>query len=132
MLSAADALEHKADFSARPYLTWQDLGYLYLQLNQPENAVKALDRAAAATPKALRAADHGFFEFKVAQGRAAAWSALGDVERATAYQEQAADLEPNVPQPWRRLAQMYQQQGRTADALRARQHATAVEKQNAQ
>lgn len=128
-LAAADAMEHEAQFSPRPYLTWNDLGYLYLQLNQPENAAKALDKAAATTPGALKAADNGFFEFKVAQGRAAAAEALGNLDRAITYQEQAANLEPNVPAPWRRLAKMYERAGRTEDANRARQHAAELEQQ---
>jgi tetratricopeptide (TPR) repeat protein len=129
LTDAADAMEHEALFSPRPYLTWQDLGYLYLQLHQPEDALKALNKATASTPAALRAADNGFFEFKVAQGQAAAWEALGNVEKATQYQEQAANLEPNVPAPWRRLAKMYEMSGRTQDAERARAHAAEAEKQ---
>ena len=128
-LAAADAMEHEAQFSTRPYLTWNDLGYLYLQLNQPENAAKAFAKAARSTPAALKAADNGFFEFKVAQGSSAAWDALGDSERAITYQEKAANLEPNVPAPWRRLAKMYEQAGRFDDANRARQHAAEAEKQ---
>jgi Tfp pilus assembly protein PilF len=128
-LAAADAMEHEAEFSPRPYLTWNDLGYLYLQLNQPEKAGSAFDKAAHSTPSALKAADNGFFEFKVAQGRAAAADALGNLDRAIVYQEEAANLEPNVPAPWRRLAKMYERAGRSEDANRARQHAAEVEKQ---
>ncbi len=132
LMDAADAMEHEAVFSPRPYLTWQDLGYLYLQLHQPEDALKALNKAAATTPSALRAADNGFFEFKVAQGQAAAWEALGNIEKATQYQEKAANLKPNVPAPWRRLAKMYEMSGRTQDAERARAHAAEAEKQQHQ
>ena len=127
--AAADAMEHEARLSPRPYLRWNDLGYLYLQLNQPENAATAFNKAAASTPSALKAADNGFFEFKVAQGRAAAAEALGNSDRAIAYQEEAASLEPNVSAPWRRLAKMYERAGRSEDATRARQHAADVEKQ---
>jgi tetratricopeptide (TPR) repeat protein len=119
-------MEHEAQFSPRPYLTLDDLGYLYLSLNQPENALRSFDGAARSTPGALRAADKGFFEFKVAQGQSAAWSALGNLEKATAYQEKAAQLQPNVPQPWRRLARLYEQTGRNADAARAREHAAEL------
>jgi len=126
MLAAADAMEHEAQFSPRPYLTLDDLGYLYLSLNQPEQALKAFDRAARTTPSALKAADNGFFEFKVAQGQSAAWEALGNLDKATAYQEKAANLQPNAPQPWRRLAQFYDETGRTADAAKARQRAAAL------
>ena len=123
MLAGTEAMEHEAQFSPRPYLTLDDLGYLYLSLNQPENALRAFDGAARSTPGALRAADNGFFEFKVAQGQSAAWNALGNLEKATAYQEEAAKLQPNVPQPWRRLAHLYELQGREADASRARERA---------
>jgi tetratricopeptide (TPR) repeat protein len=131
VLAATGAMEHEAQFSPRPYLTWQDLGYIYLQLQQPENALRVLDQAARSTPAALKAADNGFFEFKVAQGQAAAWQALGNMERATAYQEQAANLQPNVPALWRRLAQFYQLSGRPADAQRAMAHAAALQSQTA-
>ena len=127
MLAATDAMEHEARFAPRPYLIWQDLGYLYLQLKQPENALRVLNKAAATTPSALKAADNGFFEFKVAQGQAAAWEALGNLDRATEYQEKAANLKPDVAAPWRRLAKMYELAGRADDAQRARQHATAAE-----
>jgi tetratricopeptide (TPR) repeat protein len=126
MLAGVEAMEHEAQFSPRPYLTLDDLGYLYLSLNQPENALRSFDGAARSTPGALRAADKGFFEFKVAQGQSAAWSALGNLEKATAYQEKAAQLQPNVPQPWRRLARLYEQTGRNADAARAREHAAEL------
>lgn len=122
-LAAADAMEHEAQFSPRPYLTLNDLGYLYLSLNDPEKALKSFDRAARTTPSALKAADNGFFEFKVAQGQSAAWDAMGNLEKATTYQEKAANLQPNVPQPWRRLAKLYDETGRSADAVRAREHA---------
>jgi Tfp pilus assembly protein PilF len=128
-LAAADSMEHEAEFSPRPYLTWNDLGYLYLQLNEPEKAITVFEKAAHSTPSALKAADNGFFEFKVAQGRAATLDALGNLDRAITYQEEAANLEPNVPAPWRRLAKMYERAGRTDDANRARQHAAEVEKQ---
>ena len=114
----------------RPYLVWQDLAYLYLQLQEPGDALRAFDAAARNTPSALKAADNGFFEFKIAQGRAAAWEALGDFDRATAYQKEAANLQPNVAAPWRRLASFYERQGRSDEAARARAHATAVEAQH--
>ncbi len=126
MLEAADAMEHQVEFASRPYLALNDLGYLYLSLNDPGHALKAFDRAASTTPSALKAADNGFFEFKVAQGQSAAWEALGNLDKATVYQEKAANLQPNVPQPWRRLAKLYDETGRSADAIRAREHAAAL------
>ena len=125
---AVEAMEQEAKFAPRPYLIWQDLGYLYLQMHQPENAARVLDKAEHATPSALRKADNGFFEFKVAQGQAAAYEALGNQDRAIKYQEKAANLQPNVPAPWRRLAKMYEAAGRAQDALKAREHAAEAAK----
>ena len=67
-LAAVDAMEEEAKFAPRPYLIWQDLGYLYLQLHQPENAARVLDKAERNTPSALLAADNGFFEIQGCPG----------------------------------------------------------------
>jgi tetratricopeptide (TPR) repeat protein len=125
--AGTEAMEHEVQFSPRSYLTLADLGYLYLNLKRPENALRAFERAARATPGSLRAADNGFFECKVAQGLAAAWDALGNLEKATAYQEEATKLQPDLPQPWLRLARLYQLQGRDQDANLARAHATKLQ-----
>jgi tetratricopeptide (TPR) repeat protein len=124
--AGAEAMKQQAEFSPRPFLILDELGYLYLDLHQPQKALQAFNRAARSTPRALRAADNGFFEFKVAQGQSAAWSALGDLDKATGYQERAAKLQPNAPQPWRRLASLYELQGRKDDANRARQRAAEL------
>lgn len=121
--AAAEAMEHEAQFSPRPFLTLADLGGVYLRLHEPEKALQAFDEAASDTPGALLAADQGYFECRVAQGRSAAWSALGDLDKAIAYQEKATRLQPNAPQPWHRLAMLYHTAGRGADAERARQRA---------
>lgn len=127
MPAATDAMRHEVQFSSRPYLTLVDLGYVYLSIGQPENALQAFDEAARSVPSALKAADHGFFDFRVAQGRSGAWDALGNLKQATAYQEEAARLKPDVPQPWRRLAKFYQEEGRLDDANRAKDHAATLE-----
>ena len=124
--AAAEAMEHQAQFSSRPFLTLADLGYVYLNLHEPEKALRAFDEAARTTPAALLAADHGYFECKVAQGRSAAWNALGNLDKATAYQEEATRLQPNAPQPWQRLATLYEVEGRDADASRARRRAAEL------
>ncbi len=51
MSAAADAMQHEAQFSSRPYLTLVDLGYLDLSIGRPENALKAFDEAARRVPK---------------------------------------------------------------------------------
>ncbi|HLI63350.1 MAG TPA: tetratricopeptide repeat protein [Terriglobales bacterium] len=126
LADAAQAMEQTAQFSPRPFLILADLGYVYLSMHEPEKALRAFDEAARRTPGALRTADQGYFECKVAQGRSAAWSALGNLDKATAYQEEATRLQPNAPQPWERLATLYQVEGRDADAQRARQRAAEL------
>ena len=124
--AALDAMRHAAQLSRRPQQPFLTLGNMYLAAGQPAEALKAFDQAVRSAPANIKTADNGAFDFMVAQGRAAAWDALGDMEKATSYQEEAARLAPNAPQPWRRLAQFYERQGRIADADRAREHAAAV------
>jgi len=124
--AAIDATKHEVQFSFRPYLTLLKLGYIYLSVGQPDNALKAFDEAARSAPRNIRAADNGSFDFSLAQGRSGAWEALGDFERAIAFQEEAVRLAPNVPEPLRRLAQLYRLQGRLDDADRAKERAAKL------
>ena len=124
--AAIDAMKHTAEFSDRPYLTLTDLAYYYLAVNQPGNALDTFDDADRAAPKNIDAADDGAFHFRVAQGRSNAWAALGNLERATSSEEEAVRFMPNLAPAWQRLAQLYQMQGRSADAVRAREHAAKV------
>ncbi len=124
--AAIDAIKHTAEFSDRPYLTLVDLAYYYLAVNQPGNALETFDDAARAAPKNIDAADDGAFHFRLAQGRSNAWAALGNLERATSSEEEAVRFAPNLPQVWQQLAQLYQAQGRSADAERARERAAKL------
>ena len=121
-----DAAKHGAHFSLRPYATWLKLGHIYLRARQPDNALKAFDEAARAAPRDIAAADNGSFDFSVAQGRSGAWEALGDLEQAISFQEEAVRFQPNVPEPLRRLAQLYRLQGRVEDADRAKERAAKL------
>ena len=124
--AAVDATKHTAHFSFRPYLTLLNLGYIYLRARQSDNALKAFDEAAGSAPRDIRASDNGSFDFSVAQGRSAAWEEMGDLEHAISFQEEAAQLEPNAPEPLHRLARLYQRQGRVQDADRAMERAAAL------
>ena len=96
------------------------LARLYLISRQPKEALQALDEAARTAPPELLAAAPGrSFNFDVAQGRAAVWMALGDLKQATAFEEQAVQLDPDARDAWSRLAKLYQRQGRPADQQRA-------------
>ena len=123
---AIEAMQHAAEVSAKPYPLLQNLGYLYLRDRQPENALLALNRAANEAPKNIRTADNGTFDFMIAQGRSVAWEQLGDLAKAIVFQEQAAEIKSNAPEPWDRLAKLYRRAGRDADASRADQRAAAA------
>ena len=125
--AAIDAMQHAAALSAKPHSILVNLGYYYLNLRQPDNALKTFDEAAASAPANVRAADNGTFDFMVAQGRSIAWGELGDSGKAITFQEQAAQVEASAPEPWRRLAKLYRRAGRVQDATRADEHAASLE-----
>jgi tetratricopeptide (TPR) repeat protein len=124
--AATDAMRHAAEFSDRPYLTLTDLAYIDLDTGQPHEALEAFDEAVHLAPSGIDVADGGYFHFRVAQGRSGAWGALGDLNRATSYQEEAVKFLPNAAEAWRRLAQLYQRQKRPEDAKRAEEQAARV------
>jgi predicted Zn-dependent protease len=124
---AINAMQRAAALSARPYSLQSKLGYLYLKTNQPSDALRAFADAERSAPAGIHTAGTGTFDFMLAQGRSVAWSQLGDLGRARASQEKATQLEPDSPEPWRRLAKLYRREGRDEDALRAELAATAAE-----
>jgi tetratricopeptide (TPR) repeat protein len=123
---AIDAMKRAAAFSARPFSVLSNLGYLYLKTNQPADALRAFDEAESSAPRNIKTTDNATFDFMLAQGRSVAWNQLGDVARAITFQEQATGIEPDSPEPWRRLAKLYRQQGRSEDASRAEERAAAA------
>ena len=130
--AAIAAMKRAAQLSTRPQQSLLDLGYTYLAAGQPAEALAAFDEAVRSAPRNISTADNGTFSFMVAQGRSSAWDALGNIEKATSYQEEAARLAPDAPQPWRRLAKFYQLEGRVEDANRAREHAAALGENHSQ
>jgi tetratricopeptide (TPR) repeat protein len=126
MAEAIEAMRSAAELSPRPYTLLSDLGYLYLKANQPQDALRAFQQAERSASPDIQAADNGTFAFMLAQGRSVAWHQLGHVAQAVAFQEKAAQLS-NAPEPWRRLAKLYRQQGRAEDAIRAELMANASE-----
>ncbi|HUI83679.1 MAG TPA: tetratricopeptide repeat protein [Candidatus Binatia bacterium] len=129
---AIDTMKRAAALSPKPYSVLLNLGYLYLRANQPDDALSAFDRAERSAPKNIRAADNGTFDFMLAQGRSVAWDKQGELARAISFQEQAAQIEPDAPEPWRRLARLYRREGRLDDANRAEDHAAAAQQKHGQ
>jgi tetratricopeptide (TPR) repeat protein len=122
---AAEVFRQSAESSLRPHNSWMLLGQAYLQMNQPEQALVALDKAEASSPFRDEGESLGAsFSSLIATGRAKAWYQLGDVARAVSFQEDAVRLAPNDAKLWLGLADLYEKQGRTAQAGEARRHAT--------
>jgi tetratricopeptide (TPR) repeat protein len=123
----ADAVEvfrQSAEHSSRPHDMWMLLGQAYLQINQPEQALVAFDKAVASSP--FRDAGESLgagFNSLIATGRARAWYQLGDVARAVSFQEDAVKLAPKDAKLWLGLADLYDAQGHKEQAGQARLHA---------
>ncbi len=80
----------------------------------------------SASSEALAETGKGSLRFEVAQGRAAAWEALGDLKQAASFAEEAVAVAPDAPDAWSHLAKLYQMQGRFADEYRAEDRAAAL------
>ncbi len=103
------------------------LARLYLLTRQPKQALQALDEAERSAPSQMMAVTDGrSFKFDVAQGRAAIWRAMGDMNQAVSFEEQAVELDPEAADAWGHLAKLYQWQGRVAEQRRAEARASAL------
>lgn len=103
------------------------LARLYVLTRQPRQALQALDEAERSAPSQMAAVTDGrSFKFDVAQGRAAIWRAMGDMNQAVSFQEQAVQLDPEAADAWTHLAKLYQRQGRAADERRAEERASEL------
>jgi tetratricopeptide (TPR) repeat protein len=120
---AVHAMLQSIRLSSDPSMKSQTLvkvARLYLKSHQPKDALQALDAAASTAPPELLAATAGrSFSFDLAQTRAAAWLSMGDLKQATAFEEQAVQLDPDAADAWAHLAKLYQREGRLADQQRA-------------
>jgi tetratricopeptide (TPR) repeat protein len=120
--AAIDALERLAVISPNPPVILMALGYTCLESDRPKDALQAFDRAEKVLPAgtsnpALADADNG---------RARAWSMLGDLGKATSFEEKAVVLAPQNPNYWKQLAHFYDLQERTMDAQKASEEAAAL------
>jgi len=120
--AAIDALERLAVISPDPSQVLALLGYTELDAGRPRDALQAFDRAERAHPVA--SGDAPLAELN--HGRALAWSMLGDLNRATSFEEKAVSLAPLTPDYWNQLGRFYTLQGRAADAARASERAVTL------
>jgi len=124
---AIAAIRKAVELQPDPQETLVQLGYFALTSGHPDDALEAFDealRSASASEKKSTGRDS--FAYKVATGKAEAWSKIGDPKQAALFQEQAVQLAPDVRQSWLNLADIYQSQGRAADAERAKARAASI------
>jgi tetratricopeptide (TPR) repeat protein len=127
------ALQQASRMSSRPDQVQIKLAQFYLFTQQPKLTLQALDQAVRSAPRdALSATGAGSLPFNVAQGRSAAWKALGDLKQATSYQEEAVKLAPDSADAWTHLAKLYQRQGQFENQYRAEEQATKLAGHSAQ
>ncbi len=119
--AAIDALERLTVISPNPPAILMALGYTYLESGRPQDALQAFDR----TEKALPAGTNPALA-ETDNGRALAWSLVGNVEKATFFEEKAITLAPQTPTYWDQLAHFYDLQGRATDAQKAREQFAAL------
>jgi tetratricopeptide (TPR) repeat protein len=119
---AVDALKRLAVISPNPSVILIALGYTYLESGLPKDALQAFDRA----EKALPAGMSGPVLADADNGRALAWNMLGDLGKATFFEEKAVILAAQTPSYWNQLARFYDLQGRAADAQKASEQAAAL------
>ncbi len=120
------AREQAIEFLPRPGLALLSLGYAYLDAGSPQEALTAFARAENSLPESADAHDPTYLA-NLAHGRAVAWSALGNLDRSLALEEETVRLSPERLEDWRRLADLYSRKGRAADAARARQRAEGLQ-----
>jgi Flp pilus assembly protein TadD len=124
---AIHAWEYVAKLAAHPYTALLSLGYDYLYAHDPDGALKAFDRAQAAQPQPIiDIAEPQVLAANLAHGRAVAWSALGQFDRAVLFEEEVVRLTPTKSANWLILSTIYEHLGRMEDAQRARERAATA------
>ncbi len=119
------AREQAVEFLPRPGLALLSLGYTYLDVRQPQEALAAFTRAENSLPESADSQDPTYLA-NLAHGRAVAWSALGRPDRALLFEEETVRLTPDRADDWLQLADLYERAGRISDAQRAREQADAL------
>ena len=119
--AAIDALERLTVISPNPAEIMMALGYTYLESGRPKDALEAFDRTEKALP-----AESSPARAEVNNGRALAWNMVGNLGKATLFEEKATALAPQTANYWNQLAQFYDRQGRTIDAQKAREQASGL------
>jgi len=126
LMEEIDAWEHASELLPYPAIALLPLGYANLAAHRPQKALQAFDRAVTGLPPQPSMAGGNGFLAEVAHGRAAAWDALGDLQRAVALAEETVKLRPGSSEDWLILANLYDREQRFEDGKRARERAATV------
>jgi tetratricopeptide (TPR) repeat protein len=124
---ALRCVEEAAPLSLVPHERLRSLGLVYLYMNRPQDALAAFDQAEHSSPYQGESSDMGKdFNARIAEGRARAYRQLNEMDRAVAQQKLATSLTPENPASWVALADLYEEQGETADSSQARLRAQSI------
>jgi Flp pilus assembly protein TadD len=126
LMEEIDAWEHASELLPYPAMVLLPLGYANLAAHRPQRALQAFDRAVAGLPPQPSMGGGNGFLADVAHGRAAAWDALGDLQRAVSLAEETVKLRPGSSEDWLILANLYDREQRFEDGKRARERAATV------
>jgi tetratricopeptide (TPR) repeat protein len=103
------------------------LGNSYLEAHRPQDALQSFEEAASRLPRQPATEDNANpILANLAHGRALAWVALGDANRAISLEEEAVRIMPNKPEYWTILADLYDRQGQHDAAQRARERINSL------
>jgi tetratricopeptide (TPR) repeat protein len=124
LAEAQTALKRAIRLSSQPLVLYMTKARFELASNHPQQALESLHSAEKSSPfrnGGESVAPELYSE--IAEGRAAAYSRMGDLKDAIAQQQLAVKLTPAVASRWMRLADLLQGSGQTEAAAEAREKA---------
>jgi tetratricopeptide (TPR) repeat protein len=127
LAEAQTALKRAIRLSSQPLVLYMTLARFQLADNQPQEALDSLKAAEKSSPfqnGGESVASELYSE--IAEGRAAAYSRIGDLNAAIEQQQLAVKLTPAVASRWMRLADLLQSSGQTQPAAEAREKAQGL------
>lgn len=104
------------------------LGFDYLDIGQPREALNAFHRSQASFQEEHSDGPdaHKPYYANLSHGQAVAYEALRDIKRAISFEEETVRLAPERQDDWLLLGKYYDLDARPTDAERARNHAAAL------
>jgi tetratricopeptide (TPR) repeat protein len=122
---AIAAMQHSADISYDPANRYRVIGQIQNVMQQPKDALKAFAHAEKIGSHGS-IEDQKLFRAQLAAGRARSWELLHDLNRAIAEQRKSVELQPDDPNRWTTLANLYREQGNAEAAAQAQAKADAL------